>query len=91
MLTTVLGVCASILTTASYVPQLVKAWRTGAADDLSLKMLFILLSGLVLWVAYGARQGDLVIVVANGVSAMLLSAIIILKSRSRRGKASREG
>lgn len=85
MLTTLIGVLASILTTASYVPQLLKAWRTGKADDLSLNMLLILLSGLLFWVVYGIRQADLVIIVANGVSSLLLMAIIVLKLRIKSG------
>ena len=83
MLTTLIGLAASVLTTASYVPQLVKAWRTGKADDLSLRMLLVLLGGLLLWVAYGLHKPDLVVTIANSVSALLLLAIIALKRRSR--------
>lgn len=81
MLTTLLGLCASLLTTASYVPQLMKAWQEGGARDLSLKMLLILLCGLLLWVTYGLLREDLVIVIANAVSAALLTVIIVLKIR----------
>lgn len=79
VLTTIIGVLASILTTLSYVPQLVKACRSGETDDISLRMMVILLAGLALWVLYGIRQADLVIVPANVISCALLIAIIILK------------
>lgn len=82
VLTTFLGVLASILTTASYVPQLAKAWRSGETGDVSLRMLIILLAGLLLWTAYGFRQSDWVIVVANATSSLLLSGILALKLRS---------
>lgn len=81
MLTTIIGVLASILTTASYVPQLLKAWRSGDTEDISLRMMCTLLGGLGLWVFYGVRQGDAVIVIANAVSCILLGAIMFLKLR----------
>lgn len=85
MLGKVLGLSAAVLTTASYIPQLTKAWRSGESDDVSLRMLLILLAGLALWIAYGFVQGDPVIVIANSVSALLLSAIIVLKFRNQHG------
>jgi MtN3 and saliva related transmembrane protein len=75
---------ASALTTASYIPQLLKAWQTGETGDLSLKMLFTLLAGLLLWVAYGFRQGDWVIVASNTISSALLAAILVLKIQGTR-------
>lgn len=83
MLTTIIGVLASILTTLSYVPQLSKAWRSGETQDISLRMMISLLLGLGLWVLYGVRQGDIVIVVANLTSCALLGAITALKLRQR--------
>jgi MtN3 and saliva related transmembrane protein len=77
--TTIFGLAAAILTTASNVPQVLKCWKTGATDDLSLKMLIALSSGLALWVAYGAMQGDLVIVVANAIGFVLAVILLILK------------
>jgi MtN3 and saliva related transmembrane protein len=37
------------------VPQVKKTWQTRRADDLSLKMLLLLMTGVALWVVYGAR------------------------------------
>ena len=82
-MTTIIGVLASILTTVSYIPQLLKAWRTGETQDISLKMMLSLLAGLALWVMYGIRQGDLVILIANATSCALLGLIIVLKFRQR--------
>ena len=81
MLTTAIGVLASVLTTASYLPQLKKAWCSGETDDLSLRMLMCLAFGIGLWVIYGLRQADWVIVASNAVSLVLLLAIIGLKVR----------
>jgi MtN3 and saliva related transmembrane protein len=64
--TTLLGTTAAGLTAFSNLPQVLKCWRTGQPDDLSLKMLLSLSAGTALWIAYGLMQGDPVIIGANG-------------------------
>jgi len=82
-LPTVIGTAAAICTTVSYIPQLKKCWSTGHADDLSLKMLLALATGLSLWIVYGMLREDLVIIAANGVSVALLIAILRFKLKRR--------
>jgi len=50
-------------------------------DDLSLKMLLLLVSGVGLWVVYGVFKNDVVIVLANGATLVLLSIILYFKLR----------
>ena len=76
---TVIGLVAAVCTTAANLPQLKKAWTTGQTDDLSLKTLLLFGSGLSLWIAYGFFQKDVVIILANGVSLVILSIILYLK------------
>lgn len=87
MLTTIIGVFASVLTTVSYVPQLKKAWCSRETEDLSLRMLVCLALGIGLWVFYGLRQTDWVIVASNSVSLVLLLCVIALKIRGNRRRA----
>ncbi len=53
----------------------------GVDGHLSLKMLLILATGIGLWVAYGILRGDMVIVVANSLSLLLLCNLLIFKVR----------
>jgi MtN3 and saliva related transmembrane protein len=76
---TVIGLAAAVCTTAANLPQLKKAWITGQTDDLSLKTLLLFGSGLMLWVIYGLLQRDVVIILANGISLLILSVILYLK------------
>ena len=76
---TVIGVAAATCTTLANLPQLIKAWTTRETDDLSLKTLLLLGSGLVLWVAYGVMHEDLIIILANGVSLLLLAGLLYAK------------
>lgn len=87
-LDTLVGLAAAVLTSASYVPQVRKCWRTRQTEDLSLRMLLILSGGIGLWVVYGLLRGDAVIVLANGVSLMLLGNLLYFKlaERTRSGR-----
>jgi MtN3 and saliva related transmembrane protein len=57
----------------------VKAWTTDQTDDLSLKMLLVMSTGIALWVGYGVLREDLVIVLANGASLVLLAGLLYFK------------
>jgi MtN3 and saliva related transmembrane protein len=76
---TIIGFAAALCTTGAMVPQLHKAWSTGKTDDISLRMLLVLASGLTLWVVYGVLRADIVVIVANGVSLILIAALLYLK------------
>jgi MtN3 and saliva related transmembrane protein len=79
-----IGVCAAVLTSLSYIPQVRKAWPHGSTHDLSLHMLIVLTSGLLLWIGYGLLKSDWVIVAANSVSAILSGSVLAFKIRDLR-------
>jgi MtN3 and saliva related transmembrane protein len=80
-LSTIVGLVAAFCTTVSYYPQLKKCWETGSAGDLSVKMFLILATGVALWVVYGFLKSDLVIILANATSLILLLGILFFKLR----------
>ena len=80
---TIIGLAAAVCTTGANLPQLKKAWTSGQTDDISLNMLLVLACGLALWVTYGVLKGDIVIILANGISLALIAALIFLKVRQR--------
>jgi MtN3 and saliva related transmembrane protein len=84
---TVIGLAAAVCTTAANLPQLKKAWITRQTDDLSLKTLLLFGSGLMLWVIYGLLQRDIVIMLANGASLLILSVILYLKVFQERARS----
>ena len=81
--TTTIGLFAAFCTTTSYYPQLKKCWQTGSAGDLSLRTFMTLGLGVALWVAYGFLKADIVIIIANAVSLVLLAGILYFKLRER--------
>lgn len=78
---TTLGLVAGVLTTLAYLPQLIKTWQSKSAADLSWSMLIILCLGILLWLAYGMVVHDIPILVANVVTLIFASIILILKIR----------
>jgi MtN3 and saliva related transmembrane protein len=83
MFVTTIGLLAAALTSLSYVPQVTKALPRGSTDDLSLRTLIVLATGLALWTAYGFLSVDYVIVVANSVGLTLVATLMGFKIRDR--------
>jgi MtN3 and saliva related transmembrane protein len=77
----VLGGVAGFCTTLSFLPQLVRAWRTRSTRDISLAMFSTLVLGIFLWLIYGLLIGDGPLIAANGVSLCLTGSILYLKLR----------
>jgi MtN3 and saliva related transmembrane protein len=76
-----LGLAAGTLTTAAFVPQVVKTWRTRSTHDISLGMFALFNSGLVLWLLYGVQIGSVPIVIANTITLAFASIILYFKLR----------
>jgi MtN3 and saliva related transmembrane protein len=76
------GTIAATLTTMSFVPQVIRAWRTKSVNDLSLGMLITFTIGVALWMVYGIALGELPIIIANAVTLVLSLMLLSLKLRS---------
>ena len=74
-----LGLIAGALTTISFVPQVIKIWKTKYARDISLGMFAIFSSGALLWLLYGIRIDSLPVIVANAVTLGLSLTILVFK------------
>ena len=77
----VLGLVASCFTTASFVPQVWRTWKTRDVTGISLPTYLIITFGLALWLLYGWLRGDLPLIVANAVMVLLTGAITVMKIR----------
>lgn len=74
----VIGLVAATLTTFSFVPQVVKIWRTRRAEDISLPAFSIFATGVFLWLVYGILRRDLPLILANAVTFLLAASVLIL-------------
>lgn len=78
-----LGYIAGTLTVASFLPQVIRAWRTKQTRDLSLSSFALLMTAGSLWIVYGALSRDWPVVATNGGMVALTGALAVAKVRYR--------
>jgi MtN3 and saliva related transmembrane protein len=78
-LITILGLLAGSLTTISFLPQVIKTWRTRSTKDISLEMFAIFCSGVILWIIYGFLIQDVPVILTNCATLGLASPILWFK------------
>ena len=83
----VIGTTAGVLTTAAFVPQVARTWRTRSAADFSPVMLGAFLTGVTLWVVYGVVVVAVPIILFNGLTLVLAGSILAMKLRFERAGA----
>ena len=76
-----IGYIAGALTTISFIPQVVRAWKLKETRDLSLAMLILFAAGILLWTCYGIWTESLPIIVANVTTFVLILVLLGLKLR----------
>ena len=73
------GYSAAILTTAAFLPQLIKTLKTKKADDVSLTTLIMFIIGVLSWIIYGYKISSTPILIANLITLILNLLILISK------------
>ena len=76
--TTILGYTASAVTVFTFLPQVIKTWKEKSAKNVSLLMFVIAIANEILWIAYGVRRDDMVIILTNVVMMCMASVMIYL-------------
>jgi MtN3 and saliva related transmembrane protein len=73
------GIAAGVLTSVSMLPQLIKIIKEKKAEDVSLVMLLVLLSGLAVWTVYGFMREDIPIIATNCFSFLLNMVVLFFR------------
>jgi MtN3 and saliva related transmembrane protein len=84
ILISLIGVAAAVLTTSSFVPQIIKGYRTKSMDDVSRYLMSLFATGTVLWMVYGIYKSDWVIIVANATATAFNVILLCLKFSYRK-------
>ena len=74
----IFGYFAAILTTAAFLPQLLKTLKT-KKDDVSLTTLIMFIIGVLSWIIYGFKISSTPILIANLITLIL--NLLILTSK----------
>lgn len=79
-----IGYGAAFLTTAAFVPQALKSWASRDLSGISLAMYSLFTLGVALWLIYGIALHSWPIMLANGITLVPASLVLILKIRHSR-------
>jgi MtN3 and saliva related transmembrane protein len=72
----IIGFVAAFLTTAAFLPQVFKTWKTKDVTGLSLPMLLMFFVGILAWLVYGLLKDSPSLIFANTIT--LVSAFLLL-------------
>lgn len=78
-----LGFVAATLTTISFLPQALKAWKTKSTKDISLLMYTVMGVGVTCWLLYGLGLKSRPIIYANVITLILILSILFLKIKHK--------
>ncbi|MFH1640946.1 MAG: SemiSWEET transporter [Candidatus Omnitrophota bacterium] len=76
-----IGLAAGILCTVSFLPQVIKAFKTKQTKDLSFATYSIFSLGIALWIIYGILIKQIPIVLTNVMVLILALLILIMKAK----------
>ena len=71
----ILGLTAGTITSVTFLPQVIRIWKTKSVKDLSLMMLLLLIVGTLSWLSYGLIIKDVAIIYTN---TMVLTMSMIM-------------
>ena len=81
-----LGYIAGALTTFSFIPQIIRVFKTKSAHDISLTFNVMLFTGILLWLAYGIFDRNRPIIIWNAIAAVLTCTLLYAKIRYGRDR-----
>ena len=71
----IIGLVAGTITSITFLPQVIRIWKTKSAKDLSMLMMIMLIGGTTLWFSYGLMIKDAEIIYTN---SMVLAMSLIM-------------
>ena len=78
---TIIGLCAAFCTTFSFLPQAIQTIKTKDTSGISLSMYSLFAFGTLLWFTYGLLSVNLPVSIANGITLVFASIILVYKVR----------
>tara|TARA_R110002126_G_scaffold142037_3_gene287564 strand:+ start:22230 stop:22484 length:255 start_codon:yes stop_codon:yes gene_type:complete len=77
----VLGFCAAILTTISFLPQVIKIYKSKETKSISFAMYVVLSLGVLMWLVYGFHLKSMPMIIANAITLILTIYILFMKMK----------
>jgi MtN3 and saliva related transmembrane protein len=77
----ILGIIATILSSLSLMPQVIRTWRTRSAADISGTWLVVALTACTIWIGYGSLINSVILIVVNAIGFVQAASILFVKLR----------
>ncbi len=77
----ILGLSAGTITSITFLPQVIRIWKTKSAKDLSAGMLGLLILGVSMWLIYGIVAKDIAIIYTNSMVLLMSLVMVFFKFR----------
>ena len=84
MLIKTIGFLAGLLTTVSFLPQVIKTYQTKRAEDFNLAFMLLFTVGLIFWLVYGIILREWPIILANSVTLVLNFILLGMKMKYKK-------
>jgi MtN3 and saliva related transmembrane protein len=82
----VIGIIAGAFSCTTFLPQVIKTWKSKSTEDVSLTMFLIATLGTTLWLVYGIMINSIAIIGTNIVVLFFSITMLVLIFRNREGK-----
>ena len=79
--TEVLGYTAGTISSLTFLPQVIKTWKSKSAGDISLLMFLFATASVVIWLIYGILKENGAIIYTNATILVLSSVMLVFKFR----------
>lgn len=73
------GLVGSVLSSITFLPQVIKAWQSKSMGDVSLLMLFIVFLSTVIWLVYGVGKELRPVIICNSIICFLSILLLYFK------------
>lgn len=73
------GLTGSALSSVTFIPQVVQAWKTKSVGDLNLCMMLIISLSTIVWLIYGIGRGALPVIICNAIIFVLSLLLLYFK------------
>ena len=73
------GAAGGIVSSITFLPQVIKIWKTKSAKDLSMGTLLFLVLNVSLWLIYGILTNLYPIIITNGIVLSMVFIMVYFK------------
>lgn len=81
MIEDIIGYLGGIFIMVSFIPQVIKSYKTKSVKDISIWMIVATLIGTIFWIVYGFLIGAKPIIIMNSIFGAIVISQLILKMK----------